>query len=122
MFKRLFVLLMLAVAVLSVSTPARASTPISVYVMCYQVGSQPPWYATYDCNGGASGGTGSYTYTWKVYSSNGWYTFSGGTEFSWTCGRDEQFRIDLYATDSAGATGSVMGDYFTCNVGDIQPI
>lgn len=122
MFQRLCMLALLAVAALSVSTPAHASTPVSVYLSCYQVGAQPPWYANYDCTGSASGGTGSYTYTWKVYSSYGWYTFSGGTEFSWTCGRDEQFRIDLYVTDSAGSTASVMGDSFACNVGDIQPL
>jgi hypothetical protein len=118
-----FVLMLLALAVLSLGTSAGASTPIWVSVNCYQVGVQPPWYATYHCIGGVSGGTGSYAYTWKINSSHGSYTlFTSEPEIDYTCGRDSQFRIDLYVTDSAGATASVMGDYYWCNVGDIEPI
>lgn len=123
MFKRLFVLMLLALATLSVSTSARASTPIGVSLSCYQVGVQPPWYATYHCVAGVSGGTGSYVYNWKINSSHGNYTLvTSEPEIDYTCGRDSQFRIDLIVTDSAGATGSVMGDYYSCNVGDIEPI
>lgn len=124
MFKRLFVLVLLAIATVSASTPARASTPIGVYVSCYQVSVQWPWSATYRCHGGASGGTESYvSYTWKVYSSYGNYSFvTSQPDIELGCGRDEHFRVDVYVTDSAGATGSVMGDYYACNVGYDQPI
>jgi hypothetical protein len=124
MFKRLLVLAMLSIAAMSASTPAHASTPIGVSVLCYQASIQPPWYATYRCNAYASGGTGSYvSYTWKVYSSHGNHTaFTSQPEFDWTCSRGSQFRVDVYVTDSAGATGSVMGGDYWCNTGSREPI
>jgi hypothetical protein len=121
MYKRLFALMLIGLATLPVST-ARAST-IGVSVSCYQTGAQPPWFATYRCYGSASGGTGIYTYTWKINSSHGGYTLSTSEpEMDYTCPRESQFRVDLFVTDSAGATGSVMGDYYGCNVWDIEPI
>ena len=121
---RLSLVLMLALATLSVSTSARASTPIVNSLYCYQISVQPPWFATYHCVADVSGGTGSYVYTWKIYSSHG--NDTRGTsepEIDYTCGRDSQFRIDLFVTDSAGATGSIMGgDHYSCNVWDFEPI
>jgi hypothetical protein len=75
MFKRLFVLMLLALTTLPVSTPAHA-TPIGVSVYCYQTGVQWPWYAYYRCGAGVNGGTGSYTYTWKGATRSGGSTCS----------------------------------------------
>ncbi|MBV9788427.1 MAG: hypothetical protein JOZ51_09660 [Chloroflexi bacterium] len=124
MFQRLVVLALLAIAALSASTPAHASTPVGAGVMCYQANIQWPWFATYRCIGYASGGTGSYvSYTWKFNSSYGNSTYvTSQPEFDFTCSSGQQFQVDLYVTDSAGAIGSVMGDYYTCNTGGYEPI
>jgi len=120
---RFSLVLMLALATLSVSTSARASTPMVNSLYCYQIALQPPWFATYHCVASVSGGTGSYVYTWKINSSHGNYNLvTSEPEVDYTCGRDSQFRIDLFVTDSAGATGSIMGDYYSCNVWDFEPI
>lgn len=124
MFKRLVVLALLTIAALSSGTPAQASTPIGVGVQCYQASIQWPWFATYRCYSYVYGGTGNYvSYTWKFNSSYGNSAYvSTQPEFDYTCSSGQQFQVDLYVTDSAGATGSVMGDYYTCNTGYYEPI
>ena len=74
MFKRLFVLLLLVAATVSVSTPAHASA-LSVSVTCYQSSVDVSgWYRFFDCYANASGGSPNYTFQW-------YHTYNGGTSF-----------------------------------------
>lgn len=64
MFKRLFVLVLLALATVSVSTPAHAST-LAVSLTCYHSSSDPSGtYRFFDCYAFASGGSPNYTFHW----------------------------------------------------------
>ena len=64
MFKRVFVLLLLVAATVSVSTPAHAST-LGVSLTCYHSSNDPSGtYRFFDCYAYASGGSPNYTFQW----------------------------------------------------------
>lgn len=112
MFKRLFVLSLLALATVSVSTPAHAATLAVDWVDClsYNVYNG----MIYACATHASGGTGSYvSYTWAVDSNQGDYTVVTSTDTMETSCYPfaESIRITVTVRDSAGATASGRSAY-----------
>jgi len=103
MFKRLFVLLLLVAATVSVSTPARAST-LSIALYCEQTSGSPTW-GNFSCLVYPSGGTPSYTYQWYEYSGGtGYFLVKQGESFydSW-CQTGALTRVKVVVTDSVGA-------------------
>lgn len=113
MFKRLFVLLLLVAATVSVSTPARASAP-SVSLYCEQ-SSGGPSFGTFFCYYTVSGGTPSYTSQWYEYAgSTGYFLVQqGGTEYASWCQTNVTTRVRVVVTDSAGLQGEAIR-YFKC--------
>lgn len=110
MFKRMFVLLLIATATLSVSTPAQAST-LTVTVGCaYQFSGD------YFCVASTSGGTGTYTsYQWTIQHfpySTYYYTTSTWSLRNY-CGYGNYYGVSVTVTDSAGATGTGVSN-FSC--------
>lgn len=105
MFKRLFVLVLLALATVSISTPAHAATP-SVAVYC-----EPSSSSTFFCYAIPSGGTPSYTFHWYEYHwSTGYFLVQQGSDNvygSW-CQTGTTFRIRVVVTDSTGAQGEAI--------------
>lgn len=115
MFTRLFVLVLLALATVSVSTPAHASTLTVNWVDCAFQGYYN--YTEMTCFASASGGTGSYvSYTWFVDSSQGDYTAVTSTDYLVrTCYSGyESLRVTVTVRDSAGATASRSTIRYTC--------
>ena len=105
MFKRLFVLFLLAIATLSVSTPTHASTLTTNAYCSYSVREN------YYCWTTPNGGTGTYShYYWSMY------TFGSSphqqnfvTSDPWIsdyCGYGSVHTVWVTVTDSAGATAS----------------
>ena len=114
MFKRLFVLVLLAMATLSVSTPAHAST-LSASLSCEQTSSGQS-FGTFSCLVFVSGGTPGYTFRWYEYAAGtGYFLVSQGESFydSW-CQNDLPMRVKVVVTDSAGAHVERI-NYFTCS-------
>lgn len=109
MLQRLFVLLLLVVATVAVSTPARASTLTVSDVMCGSSGS------TFTCEAYLSGGTGTYTsFRWGVATGpNTMYYYTSEPRFSQRCMNGIHYAVNFRVTDSAGATASGV-DSFTC--------
>lgn len=106
MFKRLFVLVLLALATVSVSTPAHAST-LSVSLTCYYSSSDPSGtYRFFDCYAFASGGSPNYTFQWY----HGWYGTWSLVKQETTGGYSDVYQLQCYAPRGIGAatTGRAM--------------
>lgn len=99
MFKRLFVLLLLVAATVSVNTPARAST-LMAWVDC-----QPLGHGRAYCSVSVSGGTGTYTsYYWQPT------PYQGGGEWGLIyCQPYAYNRVLVTVTDSSGAMFTAEG-------------
>lgn len=114
MFKRLFVLLLLAVATLSTSLPARASTPTVDMVFCPNTGG-----GYYHCYAYVTGGTASYTSFFWVVTATGFRRYSYTTSYPELLGRcvvGNIYTVELTVTDSAGDT-AVGSTSFRCESG-----
>ncbi|HEY0606006.1 MAG TPA: hypothetical protein VGD58_23985 [Herpetosiphonaceae bacterium] len=103
MFKRLFVLLLLVVATLSISMPARAST-LSALLSCEQT-SGSPTVGNFSCIVFVSGGSPSYTYHWYEYDRLSGYflVYQGEPYYDAWCATGVLVRVKVVVTDSAGA-------------------
>ncbi|HEX6288081.1 MAG TPA: hypothetical protein VFZ66_02775 [Herpetosiphonaceae bacterium] len=104
MFKRLVVLILLALATLSASQPALATTLTITYLNCYQNGG-----GNFACDVIASGGTGSYaSYTWvvRLNNSSSYQRVTTEPELIATCWVDKSFGVTVTVQDSSGATAS----------------
>lgn len=108
MFKRLFVLLLLAIATLAVSTPTHASTLTITSLRCEQLSHFGG--LNLFCWTNVSGGTGSYTlYAWENTPGGGTYpsTWTTTEDSTYTfCYLDNSATVKVTVTDSAGATAT----------------
>ena len=104
MFKRLFVLLLLAIATVSVSTPAHASTE-SLSINCEHVGGN------IYCE--APGGYSSYTWTWRELPWS--YTYTWTTTENYFFLRCEGNYGLMVSVSSAGESSPTM--YISCGGG-----
>lgn len=102
MFKRLFVLLLLVAATISVSTPAQAST-LAVSLYCDQTSAGPSTGA-FDCWSYASGGVPSYTFQWYRL------TYWGYTLVKQESGTSVSSLSDLCPTGSSQSTRVIVTD------------
>ncbi len=115
MSKRLFAVLIL-VATIFAATPTLATTLTITYFNCEQASSSTTQGRLY-CEVWASGGTGSYTYTWtKKIGTNqptSWTNTSNYIETSCTIGGPAVY-MSVTVTDSAGATAASGTDTVFC--------
>jgi hypothetical protein len=111
MFKRLLVVVLFAAAV-SAAQPAHASTLTLNSLMC---SSQS---MTITCVANASGGTGSYTYYWRMYklpdaTTSTFQTITNTIQFA--CRGDEFYRLSVTVKDSSGTSTASMSDGVGCD-------
>lgn len=116
MFKRLFVLLLLVAATVSVNTPARASTLTVNSLSCYLTAVSGS-FASFDCQASVSGGTGTYTsFTWGMQSNfyPSWtYLTTTSPTISNVCDSPDYYWVTVTVTDSAGASAG-SNTSFSC--------
>lgn len=113
MFKHLLVVALLALATLSVGTPAQAST-ITGYMYCEPLGAQRNGWGAALCRVYLSGGTGIYSYTWNAPPI---HAYSDGAQLP--CGLGAYATIIVTVTDSNGAIFTTS-DTFLCNEADLR--
>lgn len=98
MFKRLIVLCLLMLAIITTSPTAQAST-LTAGAYCLPTG-----HGRTECHASASGGTGIYTYTWAQV------PFAGGGSLAlFYCTPYQYNSYTVTVTDSNGATASAEG-------------
>lgn len=108
MFKRLVVLILLASAIVSVSTPAQAAT---LYV---DMGCIISDGGLYTCEAYAGGGTAPYTsYRWKIQGGGTTQYVTGPSVYDGYCARPNRlYTITVTVTDSRGATASDTAGFY----------
>lgn len=114
MFTRLVVLVLLALATVSVSTPAYAATLTVGSLGCQAAFAGGAAGYFYDCAAEVAGGTGRYTsYTWRIqlWSNPPQYYSTGGPFFSAQCTRGGLYTVSLTVRDSGGATASASSRF-----------
>ncbi len=109
LFSRLFAVLVFAVA-MSVAQPASATALTVSSATCAVTGyyaPDPANYGTFSCTATASGGTGSYSYSWTVFSfCCGDSYYGSGPTITGNCKWGTVRIFTVYVTDSGGATAS----------------
>ncbi|HEY0167379.1 MAG TPA: hypothetical protein VGB75_10090 [Jatrophihabitans sp.] len=106
---RLLAVLLFAAA-MSVAQPAHASTLTVNSATCAVTGyyaPDPANYGTFSCTATASGGTGSYSYSWTVFSwCCGDSYYGSGPTITGNCKWGTARIFTVYVTDSSGAMAS----------------
>ncbi|WP_042377655.1 hypothetical protein [Streptacidiphilus melanogenes] len=118
---RLAAPLLLALATFGVATPAHASTPLTAGFgvgACTDDGLMPGKVNVdqFDCSAWASGGTGSYTYT---FSGVAYATFLGyiSPDDGWgMCNEGQHATVQVTVTDSSGATATARTTFLCADL------
>jgi hypothetical protein len=109
LFGRLLAVLVFAVA-MSVAQPAHATALTVNSATCAVTGyyaPDPANYGTFSCTATASGGTGSYSYSWTVFSfCCGDAYYGSGPSITGNCKWGTVRIFTVYVSDSGGATAS----------------
>jgi len=109
LFGRLFAVLVFAVA-MSVAQPAHATALTVSSASCAVTGyyaPDPTHYGTFSCTATASGGTGSYSYSWTVFTwCCGDQFYGTGPTITGNCAWGSVRIFTVTVTDSGNATAS----------------
>jgi hypothetical protein len=113
MAARLFVRLLAVLAfafTMSVAQPAEATTLTVNSASCVVTGAyapDPTHYGTFSCTAAASGGTGSYSWRWTVFTwCCGDQYWASTQTITGNCAWGTVRIFTVYVTDSSGATAS----------------